>query len=184
MASRIKRVDDIDPKAFHAELAEIVLVSLAKHIPHRNYGRVRDPGKGFYKLASKTFARVVSAYHFFPNWNIGRRKVRTARNKPMVFFPDIKDDPRVADDYARLPRNRRSLSALMSKDEMRRMRKAGRLVVTTRTPELKGEYFVKDALIEATEKIRKAGIGKISGKARDLIKQVRSERGLTYFTFG
>lgn len=182
MASRIKPAKGIDPKTFHSDLAEFVLQALAKHTPHRNFGRVRDPGRGFYKLASKTFARVVSSYYFFSAWNNGRKKVKRPRDKPMVYFPNIEDDPRVTDDYPRTPGKRRSLRTLLSDEEFRRMRKEGTLRITTRTKAVKGENFVKPALVEARKNIRAAGIGEIQKSARDIIKQVRSARGLTYFT--
>lgn len=184
MASRVslKKGVVMDPKEFHSRLADQVLLALSKHVPFRNYGRVQHPSKGFYKLASRTFARVVSQYHFFSLWDKGRGPVSRPRNKPMVFFPNIKDDPRVKDDYPRTPGKRRSLRTLLSDEEFKRMRKDGTLIVTTKTAKVAPEYFTDTVLKEARQGIRSTGIAQIQKGAQSIIKQVRSARGLTYFT--
>lgn len=174
-------------KDMHSDLAEYVLLALAKTIPKRRFGRHAggrsgdNPGDAFYKLASAAFARIISVYPSLNPWSQGRDAVRfRKKSKVMVYFLNIRDDPRVSRDYPRKLGIRNKLS--LPRDEFRRLQKEKKLVVTRKTKEVEGEDFIKPALALAQENIRSQGIVKISKTARDLIKHHITPKGLRTFS--
>lgn len=163
-----------DPKFLNRQLAEFVIDELNKSIASRNYGRVQRSFNSF--LASSTFVRIFSIYHFVRAWNDGRKPVhRTREQGPMIFFPDIKDDPRVRLRYPRRPQDRIKITP----EQMRAARKQGQVVVTYDTPAVAGEHFIEEAIDNARPKIRAAGIRAIRGRFRDIIKTSKMS-GVTY----
>lgn len=162
-------------KSLNRQLAEFVIDELNKAIPIRHFGRVQRSFNSF--LASSTFVRIFSIYYFIRAYNDGRRAIRRPRNKPLIFFPDLHNDPRVALGYPKKVADRKRLT----KRELKQAREDGTVVVTTQVNAAAGEHFIEEALNAARPKVRAAGLREIRTAVRSLIKTSKLS-GTTYIS--
>ena len=111
-------------------------------------------------------------------WNDGREAIsRTLEQGPLIFFPDMRDNPRVAKDYPRTPGKRRKITPR----DFRQAKREGTVKVAYNVGAVEGEHFIEEALNNARPKVRAAGLREIRKAVRSLIKTSELS-GTTYIS--
>lgn len=134
----------IDLKIRFGQIAHAAMVEAA---PRGPFGRLKKSFRIFPREGTEVI--IFSLYYWARMVNDGRKPVL---NKPMLFYRDPEDDPRIEDDYPRVKKSRRRLK----KFEYKRDKAAGLLVETRTVPGHPPTLFIEKAVEKAVRESPKA----------------------------
>lgn len=144
---------------------------IAAGIGRRTYGRLRESLR--FVVTEKRVV-IFSTYYWIRFVNDGRRAiVRRPGERPLIFYADPFDDPRIALDYPQKP----SQIVRLTPDQLRRDRAAGKLIFARSVKSVPGEKFIEAGI----RKFRKEGPKElrklIRGRINSLIRRRRGPGG-------
>lgn len=147
-------------------MARRAKANIESFIPARRWGRLRDSIR---YIVTEDGITIYSLYYWARFVNDGRRGVEAAPGKVLVFFADPQDDPRIASDY---PRKLNQLQRLrLSKEEFRRKRETGELIVTKAVGKAGGLEFLQQGLRATRKEAKGVFRDMIRGEVRKLIRR-------------
>jgi hypothetical protein len=135
-------------------------------IPIQRWGRLRDSIR---YIVTEDGITIYSLYYWARFVNDGRKKIEAAPGKVLVFFADPQDDPRIASDY---PKKLNQLQRLqLSKEDFRRKRESGELIVAKAVGPAGGLEFLQKGLRVTRKESKGVFRDMIRGEIRKMIRR-------------
>lgn len=142
--------------------AQIALRTISEAAPRGPFGRLKKSFRIFPREGTEVI--VYSLYYWARMVNDGRAPVL---NKPMLFYKDPEDDPRIENDYPRVKNPRRRLKRL----EYKRDKKAGLFVETRTVPGHPPTHFIEKGVLKAEQESPKAILKLIGDDVDRLVRR-------------
>lgn len=156
-------------KQLFEQLGRLAKKNIRQFIPERKFGRLRNS----IEWRATTRGLSLTSYYYWARWvNDGRGRIEADPGKKLVFFRDPSKDPRLAGGYPRRQDTVRKLK--LDKDEFKRLRESGDMIVTDHVGPSEGLQFLEQGIratrLEAQGKIREL----IRGEVRRMIRRSKN----------
>ena len=147
-------------------LAQSVQSYVRRAVPTPVYGRVKDSIRF---IVTQNRLTLYSSLYFIRALNDGRKAIVPKGKGFLVWYADPFDDPRIAIEYPRTRGRVVSLADVLTPQQMRNDRKAGKLVFAKRSSSTQPQRFIEKGVQqfrkEAPKELRKL----VRGRTRALI---------------
>ncbi len=165
MASKNRKKDQLE---MMTSLAKTARDNIASFVPEATFGRLK---RSFFYIVTRKRIIVYSIYYWARFVNDGRRAIFASDDRPLIFFIDPEDDPRIEGDYPRRPEDIRRLTS----DEFKAAVEAGLVVITKQVGPAAGLQFLEKGIRKTRGEVPPKLRELVSGRVRDLIRRGRNK---------